>query len=127
MMDPLVSKSLELTDKDISNLICNEKSFLMYDIRTRKQFELGHIDGSIHAVCDFNVTQTIMPDIPRDTKIILIDEDGTIASELAVTMRSLGFDSYFLRNGIKSWKGNLVSKVAGEIHSQTFCIRRTGP
>ena len=41
-----------------------------------KQFAKEHIEGSIHAVCDFNVTQTTMLDIPRDVKIVIIDENG---------------------------------------------------
>lgn len=123
MMDPLVSKSLGLTNDKLYNLLCNTKSLFVYDIRTKEQFESGHIEGSIHAVCDFDVAQTIMPDIPRDVKIVVVDDDGTTSSELAVAMRSFGFDSYFLKNGIKDWKGNVSSGKSGEIHSQTFCIR----
>ncbi|MDE1844903.1 MAG: rhodanese-like domain-containing protein [Thaumarchaeota archaeon] len=123
-MDPLVSKSLGISNEDLYDLLSSVKSLLVYDIRTREQFESGHIQGSIHAVCDFDVAQTIMPDIPRSTKIVLVDGDGVTSSELAVAMRSLGFDSYFLKNGIKNWNGNLVKKVSGEIHSPTFCIRR---
>ena len=70
MMDPLVSKSLEITSEDLCDLL------------------------------------------------------GVASSELAVAMCSLGFDSYFLKNGIKNWNGNLVKKVSSEIHSPTFCIRR---
>jgi rhodanese-related sulfurtransferase len=123
MTDPLVSKSLRITNAEFYDLLNSVKSLLVYDIRTKEQFESGHIEGSIHAVCDFDVTQTIMPDIPRGSKIILVDDDGTASSELAVVMRSFGFDSYFLKDGIKDWKGNLVSNVSGEIRSPTFCIR----
>lgn len=123
-MDPLVSKSLEITNEDLYDLLTSVKLLLVYDIRTREEFESGHIQGSIHAVCDFDVTQTVMPDIPRGAKIVLVDNDGVISSELAVMMRSLGFDSYFLKNGIKKWEGNLVKKASTEIHSPTFCIRR---
>jgi rhodanese-related sulfurtransferase len=112
-----------MTNEDLYDLLSSVKSLLVYDIRNREQFESGHIEGSIHAVCDFDVTQTVMPDIPRGAKIVLVDEDGTISSELAVAMRSLGFDSYFLKNGIKNWKGNLMKKASVEIHSPTFCIR----
>ena len=123
-MDALVSKSLGITSEELYGLLSSVKSLLVYDIRTKEQFESGHIEGSVHAVCDFTVSQTVMPDIPRGTKIILVDDDGLTSSELAVTMRSFGFDSYFLKNGIKNWKGNLAKKASGEIHSPTFCIRR---
>ena len=123
IVDPLVSKSLGITNEEFYDLFHGVRTLLVYDIRTKEQFNSGHIEGSIHAVCDFNVTQTILPDIPRGTKIVVVDNDGTSASELAVAMRSVGFDSYFLKNGIKNWNGNLVRKVSGEIHSPTFCIR----
>ncbi len=88
-MDPRITQSLALTGNQLENLIRKDKSLLIYDIRTAEQFESGHIEGSIHAVCDFSVSQTSMPDIPRDIKIIIVDEHGTESSELAVTMRSL--------------------------------------
>lgn len=124
MMDPRISKNLGLTNDELYNLLHNSKSLLVYDIRTKEQFESGHIEGAILAICDFDVAETIMPDIPRDVKIVIVDEDGTTSSELAVTMRSSGFDSYFLMNGIKGWKRDLASTKAGQIHSPTFCIRR---
>ncbi|MDE1872971.1 MAG: rhodanese-like domain-containing protein [Thaumarchaeota archaeon] len=105
------------------SLIRKDKSLLIYDIRTTEKLESGHVEGSTHTACDFSVSQTSMPDIPRDIKIIIVDEHGTESSELAVTMRSLGYDSYFLKDGIKSWKGNIVQKIPGEIHSTTFCTR----
>lgn len=122
-MDPHISQSLALSNDQLESLIRKDKSLLIYDIRTTEQFESGHIEGSTHAVCDFSVSQTSLPDIPRDIKIIIVDEHGTESSELAVIMRSLGYDSYFLKEGIKSWKGSIVKKVFGEIHSATFCIR----
>ncbi len=124
-MDPLVSKSLGLSSDELYNLLSDRRSLFVYDIRTKEQFAKGHIEGSIHAVCDFNVAQTIMPDIPRDVKIVVVDEDGTASSELAVVMRSFGFVSYFLKDGIRAWTGNLVNRISGEIHSPTFCIRRS--
>jgi phage shock protein E len=123
MMDPLVSKSLGITNEELHDLLSSVKSLLVYDIRTKEQFESGHIQGSIHAVCDFDVKQTVMPDIPRGSKIVLVDDNGATSSELAVVMHSFGFDSYFLKGGIRNWEGNLVKKVSGEIHSPTFCIR----
>lgn len=123
-MDPHITQSLALSSDQLENLIREDKSLLIYDIRTTEQFELGHIEDSIHAVCDFSVSETSMPDIPRDIKIIIVDEHGTESSELAVIMRSLGYDSYFLKDGIKSWKGDMVEKPSGEIHSATFCVKR---
>lgn len=123
-MDPHITQSLALSSDQLENLIREDKPLLIYDIRTTERFELGHIEDSVHAVCDFSVSETSMPDIPRDIKIIIVDERGTESSELAVIMRSLGYDSYFLKDGIKSWKGGTVGKTSGEIHSTTFCIKR---
>lgn len=123
-MDPHITQSLALSNDQLENLIRKDKSLLIYDIRTTEKLESGHIEDSPHAVCDFSVSQTSMPDIPRDIKIITADEHGTESSGLAVTMRSLGYDIYFLKDGIKSWKENMMKKTPGEIHSTTFCIRR---
>jgi glyoxylase-like metal-dependent hydrolase (beta-lactamase superfamily II) len=41
-------------------------------------------------------------------KIILVDEDATEAKQNAMMMARFGFDAHYLKDGIKSWKKELV-------------------
>ncbi|MHB8546825.1 MAG: DUF302 domain-containing protein [Nitrosotalea sp.] len=48
IMDPLVSKSLGMTNEDLYYVLSSIKSLLVYDIRTKGQFESGPVEGFIH-------------------------------------------------------------------------------
>ncbi|MHB8603246.1 MAG: rhodanese-like domain-containing protein [Nitrosotalea sp.] len=37
-----------MTNEELHDLLSSVKSLLVYDIRTKEQFESGHIEGSIH-------------------------------------------------------------------------------
>lgn len=90
--------------------IKSQKPLLVFDLRAKNNFVQGHIEGSVHAVCDARAKDTIMPRIPKDVKIVLVDEDGKLAAETAIMMKSYGFDAYYLKDGIKSWNKNLIKK-----------------
>ena len=58
-----------------------EEQLLVFDLRPRESYESEHIKGSVHAVCDAKAKETIMPNIPKNVKIILVDDDCKTATE----------------------------------------------
>ena len=98
-----------VTSGELESLIENKDSLLVFDLRLKEKYESGHILGSVHAVCDAQAKETIMPKIPKNVKIVLIDDDGKMSSEIASMMRSFGLDAYYLKDGIGSWDKKLVT------------------
>ena len=103
------------SDNLYDSLQKNEQ-LLVFDLRLQETYESGHIKGSVHAVCDVNTKETIMPKIPKNVKIVLVDDDGKMAAETSTMMRSFGLDAYFLHGGMKQWsketvKGNPPSSI----------------
>lgn len=110
-----MNKNLELeklavTSDELYTDLKSGKSLLVFDLRLKEHFTQGHVEGSVHAVCDSRAKETIMPRIPKGVKIVLIDEDGAMSSETAGMMVSYGLDAHFLKGGIKSWNKDLVKK-----------------
>jgi glyoxylase-like metal-dependent hydrolase (beta-lactamase superfamily II)/rhodanese-related sulfurtransferase len=105
-------EKLAVTAEELHTDLKSEKPLLVFDLRLKEHFTHGHIDGSVHVVCDSRAKETIIPRIPKGVKIVLIDEDGTISSETASMMTSYGLDAHFLKDGIKSWNKSLVKKDA---------------
>lgn len=101
-----------ITSDDLQRLLQKKESLLLFDLRLKDIYESGHIDGSVHAICDAKSKETIMPKIPKTVKLILIDDDGTMSSEISTMMRSFGLDAYYLQGGIKEWNGALVKGIA---------------
>ena len=95
--------------------LSQQNPLLLFDLRSKDQFENSHVKGSVHAVCDIQAKQTIMPKIPQNVKIILISEPEEIARETAQMMKSFGLDAYYLKGGFYSWKGNTEKGQTGKM------------
>lgn len=98
-----------ITADDLHKSLQSGEPLLLFDLRLKDTFEKGHIRGAVHAVCDTRAKETIMPKIPKDVKIVLIDDDGIFAKETANMMSSFGLDAHYLEDGMKGWRKELVS------------------
>lgn len=109
--NPARSVDLEILTDDLYRQIRSESPLLIFDLRLKEEFQKGHIEGSSHAVCDARAKETIMPKIPKNVKIVLVDGDGSMSAQTAQMMRSMGFDVHYLKGGIKSWNKGLVKSA----------------
>ena len=109
MNDKPNDKKFEITADELFDSLQKKESFLLFDIRLQESYKSGHIDGSVHAVCDVKAKETIMPKIPKNIKLILVDDDGTMSAGTAEMMRSFGLDAHYLQGGMNSWKKELIT------------------
>ncbi len=101
--------SIEVTPEELSQIIDNKIPALILDIRAKQSYMDGHVPGAANAVYqNMQQKQVIMSKIPPSMKIILIDDDGTESKQNAMMMARFGFDAHYLKDGIKSWNGELV-------------------
>lgn len=114
--------NIAMTEDELFREIQDKKSILILDIRSKDTFMLGHIEGAANAKCgSMQQKQIIMSKLPRNFKIVLIDEDGSEARENATMMARFGFDAHFLEGGIKNWsKGLVKSKQETEISNENL-------
>lgn len=106
-----------LNSDELYSLLEKKEPMLLFDLRLLESYKSGHIDGSVHAVCDAKAKETIMPQIPKNVKTVLVDDDGTIASEISIMMRSFGLDAHYLKGGMKEWhKGTVRGSPFTTIH-----------
>ncbi len=120
MENKFVSDNFEVTADELYELVLKKDPLLLFDLRLQDVYRNGHIVGAVHAVCDVKAKETIMPKIPKNVRIILVDDDGSMASETAKMMRSFELDTYYLKDGMKGWskeivKGSPPSSVESDI------------
>ncbi|CAD6523913.1 Rhodanese domain-containing protein (fragment) [metagenome] len=108
---------LGISSEQLEQDLIQQKPLLLFDLRTKESFEKSHIFGSVHAVCDINAKEKIMPKIPKNAKIILISDPEEYAKETAHMMKSFGLDVYYLIDGFHSWKGSISKGVTGKMIS----------
>jgi glyoxylase-like metal-dependent hydrolase (beta-lactamase superfamily II)/rhodanese-related sulfurtransferase len=103
---------VEITADELSQIIDSKSPVLILDIREKERYMQGHISGAANAVCQsMQQKQMIMSKLPPSMKFVLIDDDGTASKENATMMAGFGFDAHYLKDGIKSWKKDLVKST----------------
>jgi len=100
--------NFEVTAEELQESLRKKDPLLLFDLRLQDVYRNGHIKGAVHAVCDAKAKETIMPKIPKNVKIVLVDEDGPMASETAKMMRSFGLDTCYLKGGMNRWSKEIV-------------------
>lgn len=110
--------NIEITGEELSQVLQSKSNALILDIRAKENYMNGHITGAANAVCNsMQQKQIIMSKLPPSMKIILVDDDGTTAKENATMMARFGFDAHYLKDGIKSWGGELVKSTQDTVIS----------
>lgn len=115
----LVEKALETVGEimpwDLEEEIKHNTDLILLDIREQNEFEMMHIENSIHVprgilegACVWNYDDTV-PALAsaRNQNIILICRSGNRSALAAQTMQQMGFTSVrSLKLGIKGWNDN---------------------
>ena len=109
------TKNYEISANQLNEELSQQKPLLVFDLRPKNQFEEGHISGSVHAVCDTQAKEKIMPKIPKNVKIVLISEPEEISKETAQMMNSFGLDTYYMKGGFHSWNSTIEKGQTGKI------------
>ncbi|NDB31915.1 MAG: MBL fold metallo-hydrolase [Nitrososphaeria archaeon] len=110
--------NIEITPEELTQILQSKSNTLILDIRAKENYMSGHISGAANAVCNsMQQKQIIMSKIPPSMKVILIDNDGAEAKQNATMMARFGFDAHYLKDGIKSWGGELVKSTQDTVIS----------
>lgn len=100
---------IDVSSDELSQIIQNKTPVLILDIRPKDTYMNGHLPGAANAVCqNMQQKQAVMSKLPPSMKIILIDDDATEAKQNAEMLARFGFDAHYLKDGMKSWSGDLV-------------------
>ena len=95
------------TFRGLSAAIETEEEFVLYDVRTAEEYEVGHIPGAINIPHD--VIGRTIPIEDKDTPIVLYCRSGNRSGTAYRDLKSLGYKNLFDFGGINTWNGSLVS------------------
>lgn len=109
------NKTKAISAQDLENSIKSNEPMLLFDLRLKDEFEKNHIKGSAHAVCDAKAKETMMPKIPKNTKVVLVSETEDQSRQVAQMMSDYGIDAHYLQGGFSSWTGEITSGKTGKI------------
>ena len=96
--------------KQLAELLVEDKSVKLLDVRSREEYEATHIEGSV--LMSQPTVQEIMGHWPRDQAFVIIDHEGRQALDAAAYFMGHGFDQVrCLRGGIDAWSQEIDKTV----------------
>ena len=99
----------EITSEELESFIQKKIPLLILDLRDPDKFMEGHIEGSANSkFASMQQKQAVMSRLPKNYKIVLVDENGSESSQNVTLLGRFGFDACFLKEGIKSWTKDLI-------------------
>ena len=79
---------------------------IILDLRTEEQFSRAHLQGSINLT--YNDFQREAEEKTQGlASVLLVDEGGARAAEMAVWLRARGIPTQYLVGGLSAWRGPL--------------------
>ncbi len=71
-------------------LLQNPNNMIYIDVRTKEEYDAGHVDGAIHNDI-MNIMAGVLPDVPKDTEITLYCESGNRSMMAKTILEQAGF------------------------------------
>ena len=104
-----------ISSQALQNLIEDKQEFALLDIRDLADFVRGHLWLSIN-VPHTSIQDRISSYVPRpDTRIILIDQDQTLAIEVAQRLQACGYPNLeVLPGGFDQWRKSGLPVITGD-------------
>jgi rhodanese-related sulfurtransferase len=94
--------SLELTVQDLQQLLAAGAKPVIVDVREQWEFDLGHLDGSVHI--PLGTLPERMQDLDRTAEIVTVCHTGRRSLQAAHFMHATGFARVrSLRGGVEAW------------------------
>ena len=85
-------------------LRAGETDFVIYDVRSRAEYDLSHVTGAINLPLEEMVFKNKKDSFPRDMDIFIISGDGTIGFEAVRFLLENGFSRMFcIEGGMENW------------------------
>ncbi len=96
--------------KQLTELLENDKSVRLLDVRSREEFEATHIAGAV--LMSQQTVQEIMGQWPRDRQFVIVDHAGKQALDAAAYFMGHGFEQVrCLRGGIDAWSQEVDANI----------------
>ncbi len=101
-----------ISTQDLTNLLNRDHAVLL-DVRSKKEYQSGHIAGSINVVAEqFDELLKKRLQKHKNKKVIITCNNGQQISKYGEKLKKAGFAQLFgLRGGMATWRSNGLPEV----------------
>ena len=104
----------QVSSDEAAAMMASESDYLILDVRTREEYEQGHIPGAV-CVPNESIGSGELSALPRKDQLILIYcRSGNRSKQAAQKLADAGYTNIVEFGGILSWTGETISGSEGE-------------
>ena len=104
----------QVSPDEAAAMMASESGYLILDVRTRAEYEQGHIPGAV-CVPNESIGSGELSALPRKDQLILVYcRSGNRSKQAAQKLANAGYNNIVEFGGILSWTGETVSGSEGE-------------
>ena len=104
----------QVSSDEAAAMMASESDYLILDVRTREEYEQGHIPGAV-CVPNESIGSGEISALPRKDQLILVYcRSGNRSKQAAQKLADAGYTNIVEFGGILSWTGETVSGSEGE-------------
>ena len=104
----------QVSSDEAAAMMASESDYLILDVRTREEYEQGHIPGAV-CVPNESIGSGEISALPRKGQLILVYcRSGNRSKQAAQKLADAGYTNIVEFGGILSWTGETVSGSEGE-------------
>ena len=104
----------QVSSDEAAAMMASESDYLILDVRTREEYEQGHIPGAV-CVPNESIGSGELSALPRKDQLILVYcRSGNRSKQAAQKLADAGYTNIVEFGGILSWTGDTVSGSEGE-------------
>ncbi len=99
----------QISGEEAAQIMAREENYILLDVRTREEYENGHIPG---AICLPNETigSEEIPELPdKDQLLLIYCRSGNRSKQAAEKLAALGYTNIMEFGGIMDWTGDTVT------------------
>ena len=99
----------QVSSDEAAAMMASESDYLILDVRTREEYEQGHIPGAV-CVPNESIGSGELSALPRKDQLILVYcRSGNRSKQAAQKLADAGYTNIVEFGGILSWTGETVS------------------
>ncbi len=99
---------IEVLTEDVFAEHIKDENVQLIDVRTKKEFEEGHIKGANHHHVYDKDFKERLGYLDKEKPVYLYCKSGGRSEEAALELKEMGFKKiYDLKRGISAWKGEI--------------------